>query len=416
MLLYETINDTFPAGYVPVVRTLAKDAGIALEVIDKRQPPAAIVDADLSWLRDYQLVGVEKALKATRGILKMPTGSGKTEVAIGLVQRVPCDWLFLTHRRTLLDQTADRYFARTGKRPHKIGKSEWARGDEGTNLTVAMFPTLSAALTAGSKKKRAVAQRILESAGGIIVDEAHVLPANTFYKVAMRTRNAYYRIGLSATPLARGDQGSVYTIAALGPLIYKLRADPLIAQGVLSRPVIKMVSLMQSATTGASWPEVYRECVVDSVERNALVLRAALRAPKPCMVFVKEIDHGNRLLEGLRDIGYEAEFVHGGTEADERRARCAALGRGALDVLVASVVLQEGLDIPELRSIVVAGGGASAIAALQRVGRAMRVADGKRSCEVFDFADRGNKYLERHTRKRREAYTKEGYEIVPVSL
>jgi superfamily II DNA or RNA helicase len=67
--------------------------------------------------------------------------------------------------------------------------------------------------------------------------------------------------------------------------------------------------------------------------------------------------------------------------------------------------------VPELRSVVVASGGASGIAAIQRVGRAMRPAEGKDACVVWDFYDLGDHTLMAHSRKRRDAYLKEGYTV-----
>ncbi len=64
----------------------------------------------------------------------------------------------------------------------------------------------------------------------------------------------------------------------------------------------------------------------------------------------------------------------------------------------------------------IANGGRSVIAALQRIGRGMRVTSDKNTFQVWDVADHGCKLLERHTKARVRAYTSQGYETVEAML
>ena len=103
-----------------------------------------------------------------------------------------------------------------------------------------------------------------------------------------------------------------------------------------------------------------------------------------------------------------------------------AAAAGRYDVLICSVIFQEGEDVPDLRSVVIGSAGKSVIATLQRIGRGMRRASGKDEFEVFDVADLGCgcmsgpashrhpgcKWLDKHTRDRIKAYTTEGHETV----
>jgi superfamily II DNA or RNA helicase len=79
-------------------------------------------------------------------------------------------------------------------------------------------------------------------------------------------------------------------------------------------------------------------------------------------------------------------------------------------------VVQEGVDVPALRSVVIAAGGQSTIAAIQRVGRGLRTQAGKTSCDVWEFLDRGQRWLEAHSRARRRAYEAEGYTVLVEHL
>jgi superfamily II DNA or RNA helicase len=410
--LFNAFHETFPAGLLPLVeKGMAAENG-TLEVDDKRQVPTGEIDeaADIAWLRDYQREAVDACLAKARGILKMPTGSGKTEVACALSLKRPCRWLFLVHRTSLLQQTAERYETRTGHRAGRIGDKQWDAPEDAT-FVVATFQTVHAALR-GQKGDPRIrrARQLLESMDGLIVDECHVLPAASFLRVTNAAKNAYYRIGMSGTPLARGDKRSVFAVAQLGPIIYTLPAKRLVDAGVLARPHIKMVGLFQRHAC-EQWARVEKALIVESEERNALVCAMAKRVEKPALVFVREIQHGHTLQRLFERRGVRSEFVFGKDSTESRRANITRLVRGDLDVVICSVVFQEGLDVPQLRGVVVACGGKSIIAALQRIGRGMRKATSKDDFEVWDIGDRGNRWMQRHTRARYRAYKNEGYEV-----
>lgn len=110
-------------------------------------------------------------------------------------------------------------------------------------------------------------------------------------------------------------------------------------------------------------------------------------------------------------VGLRAGYVHGAHTTEQREAAIEQLVAGRLEVLVCSVIFQEGVDVPALRSVVIAAGGQSTIAAIQRVGRGLRKSEGKTSCVVWEVLDRGQRWLEAHARARRLAYQAEGYEV-----
>ncbi len=312
-----------------------------------------------------------------------------------------------------MDQAARRYELRTKMEAGRIGEGVWGASDS-LPFTSATFQTVHAALERGCPRAAAW----LAGLDGIIVDEAHTLPASTFYSVAMATPNAYWRVGLSGTPLARGDRRSVLAIAALGPVIYRLRADDLVRRGVLARPRVRLLPVVHTNIRASTWQGVYGECVVRSPLRNGALVAAARTAVGPTLLFVKEVHHGKALVRLLERAGLRSEFVYGAHSVDIQKSLIRRLVRGEFDVLVCSVVLQEGVDIPELRTVIVGSGGKSTIATLQRLGRGMRVerdASGAVVKDVFtviDVDDRGNEWLEKHARARIKAYMGEGFETV----
>jgi superfamily II DNA or RNA helicase len=421
--LYNVLSDTFPSGLLPLVRKAAEREGFELQLFDNRTKPCEpLLDPTvLEWLRDYQFEAVKRVIDRERGILWCPTGSGKTEMAIGFVSSLPCRWIFLVHRSTLMVQTAERFEKRLGFPIPTVGDGHWPADAHQQPLVVATFQTLARALT--EPKRRQLADTLLRSREGVIVDESHVTPAESFWRVAMHCPNAYYRIGMSGTPLERGDRRSLLSIAALGPVIYRVKTDTLVKSGTLAKPIVKLLEVSHNSQL-ATWQGVYRKCVVQNKKRNTLVASIAKIAEKPCFLFVKEIAHGKKLEAELSLMGISCAFVWGTHSTGWRDSAIKALVDGRIEVLITSVVLQEGIDVPALRSVIVASGGKSVIATLQRLGRGIRRTDKKTTFELWDIADRGCgckqdsnggkhkacEWLEKHTLQRMRAYASEGHQ------
>jgi len=408
--LMSQASGIFPSGNVPqLVKAATEELGVAPIVEDTRVcPMIPNLSADISWLAAdpkfaWQLDVVQKAAAAQRGILWVPTGGGKTNIAVGLAQLIPCKWLFIVHTTKLMYQAAERFEDLLGWQAGRIGDGVWSEH----RFTTATFQTLWKAVR--NKDPRAVA--LLPTIEGLFVDECHTLPADTFFRVVMRMANAYWRFGLSGTPLARGDKRSIYSVAALGPVVARVRAEDLFQLGVLARPKIRMLSIDQPAEY-PTWQGTYGALVVRSHLRNRTLVEAVKLAAKPCLVFVKEIRHGRVLKDAFLKSGLRCEFTWGQKANAQRDASIKSLERGDIDVLICSVIFQEGVDIPSLASVVIACGGRSAIAAIQRIGRGTRSDGGrKQEVEVIDCYDTGNKLMARHAQERRAAYRRESYEV-----
>lgn len=405
--------DCMPVGLMASVCSSAREAGLPLTVEDRRvRPCEPDLSADLSWLRDYQLAALEPMRRRmSRGIIKAPTGSGKSECAIGLTRLLPCEWVMLVHRIDLVEQFAQRYLKRTGERAGSFTEGRWRQGT--CNLTCASFQsvysTLSRRDAAGS---RAGLTELLEKAQGLLVDESHAQAADTLFAVTQAFESAYYRFGMSGTPLSREDKDSLRTIGALGPLIHRVPTQVLIDRGVLSHARIRMLKLDQGSPE-TTWRGVHKELVLKSAARNRLVVEMCKQAEKPCLTFVGQVKHGSELARQVQATGIKAAFTNGKDPLEKRQRKIRELVQGGTEVLLCTGIFQEGIDIPELRSVVNAAGGQSEVATIQRLGRGMRTCaeEGKDTFEMWDVLDGGQKWLARHALARKSSYESEGHEV-----
>jgi hypothetical protein len=126
--LYNVFDNSFPAGLLALVRRELKASGAPykLEVADTRERPcervplAEVVEhlaAHKCTLRPHQVEATEAAMKTSRGIIQLPTGTGKTTLAVAMILSLPTRWLFVVDSAHLVEDAAARYRELTGLRP-----------------------------------------------------------------------------------------------------------------------------------------------------------------------------------------------------------------------------------------------------------------------------------------------------------
>lgn len=395
----------FPSGLTGMVYRGALKHRFNVDVQDMRKWPDEPLGRDTcAWLYDFQHDAVDRLLSRTRGVLSVPTGGGKTEIACGLMMRTPnVRWLLLAPEADLMLNAANRWEKRTGEEAGLLGDGKDTH--EGKRIVCATFQTVSRRLS--DPHKRHQMEEFLKSFQGVIVDEVHQCPADSNYGVLTAMPNAFYRCGLSGTALSRTDRRNMYTIAAIGDVVYEIKPQLLMEKGFIARPNIRFVPHTMKPPKNKTWQGAYRELITNCKQRNELIVKVAENAKKPCLVFVKHEKHGKALEKMLKARGNcSAEFVYGKHSTSQREKAIEKLSWGDLDIAICSKIWQTGTDIPELRSLVIGTGGASAIETIQRVGRALRVvrdADGKvlkDSADIWDIFDKDGKAINPDTKRK----------------
>ncbi|MHA1711329.1 MAG: DEAD/DEAH box helicase family protein, partial [Candidatus Freyarchaeota archaeon] len=176
-----------PIGMLDRVVSLLKKRGYRVEVklpsrlrAHRDYFPFIIGDKPL---RPYQVKALENAMRRGRGIIQVATGGGKTTIATALIARYGRPTIFFVHTKDLLFQAKERLEKRLGIPVGIVGAGRM----DIKPVTVAMIQTVSKKI---DEKDPRIA-KMLRNAEVVIFDEVHHVPAQTFYKVALKTRAPY---------------------------------------------------------------------------------------------------------------------------------------------------------------------------------------------------------------------------------
>ena len=340
-------------------------------------------------LRDYQTIAVLKAISSRNGVISLPTGSGKSMILMRIVYALGMRTLIVVHRKELFKQWCDNIESVFGL------SAIWDAGSVRVyqGITVGMVQTLQL----GTQQLSNVGVRVMESNYDIVaVDEAHHTPAKTFYNVAKKI-DARYKIGMSATT-EREDGAEMKMEAALGPVIVRMHAADLITDGFLSLPVFEFIEFDATSVTGKTFPQIYRSGIVSNQERNlaiAVRVRELVEEGRQVYIHVDQILHGQILSEMLK-----IPFVY--SKSKDREETIETFKKGYTRA-ICSTLLGEGVDIPSISAIVMAGGKKTKAGTIQKIGRALRPDEKFKTAIVVDFADRGH-FLSDHAMTRFNTY------------
>lgn len=252
-------------------------------------------------------------------------------------------------------------------------------------------------------------------ANSFVVHNCHHAASDMYIKLMDNLPNTVYRIGLSATPFLRTDGTNILVKAPFGDILYDISASDLIKNGILAKPYITFVDYQdplseaypyltqeeeqarrkakKSLPKKAPYNKVYKECVVENELFNTIVAKLAIANAKMkrlTLVSVKQIVHGNNILEAVKKIAPDiaVEFLHGQNKGqlDEDKVKV-DFASHKIQILI-STLFDEGVDIPAIDVAIDCGGGMSPIKTLQLTGRAMRKYEGKMKAHVFVFMQR----------------------------
>lgn len=382
----------FPCGIIKDVTEILDSYSIDYTV---RKENYDFKPLDSSWndkfvLRPYQTDCLLSLMKSGSGVLSLPTGSGKTLIALNYAHVRNSPFIVLVHRQELLYQWEEEIQNLLNIKPTLI--EEDAGDFHGKDSCVAMIQTLWSRIKREELKK-------ISGFPLCLLDECHVIPSKTAYKVAMRC-DSYWRVGLSATP-TREDNQQIKIFGATGRIVKEISVADLIDQKYIAKPEFIIVRPTSgSFKSGDTFAQVYRKGIVINEDRNSAIVKYANKLSqegRSIYIHVIQVSHGKNLSKRIPN----SRFVSSKTST--RKSDISDFKDGKYPVLV-STLLKEGVDIPSMDAIIFAAGYKSSVLVIQTIGRALRSKKGKKNAIVVDIFDHGHRFLENHSQSRINTY------------
>lgn len=262
------------------------------------------------------------------------------------------------------------------------------------------------------KEKNQIIRDLVRDSELFFVDECQYAAAETVQFLHRESISARHRFLLSGTPWR--EAGDDILIEAVGgPKFYDITATELIKKGWLVQPYITFIDVPTLRGVGNTYHEVYNNFIVNNDYRNSKIAESAKKmidAGRKVLILVTKVDHGDIIREFL-DPSIRVDSLNGSNSTKDRMNSISKMKNGELDLLIASSIFDQGIDIPQLDGLILAGSGKSTARALQRIGRVIRRKDGKDNAVVVDFYD-NCKYLRDHSDSRHKIYSTEpGFKI-----
>lgn len=355
-------------------------------------------------LYDYQQKAVAVAMKHGNGVIVMPCGSGKTQTALELIARIGGRALWLTHTQDLLNQSLRR--AKDVFGIDTFGTITEGKVNIGESITFATVQTMS----------KIDLQSYCNTWDIVIVDECHRCIGSPtkvmqFYKV-LSNINCRYKFGLTATP-KRSDGLEKSMFALLGVVIYEVKKTdtcPVSYEQIETNFKPNLDYVLEADGT-INYAKLTQNLVEDDGRFNFVLQRIQNAKPAGAMLVlanrVKYLQRLNQYFDGrsicLSGTGQSKKAK------EERKRALLALNDGDLDCIFATFQLaKEGLDIPNLRTVVFATPEKNEITVTQSAGRVARTYEGKEFGHIIDFVDNFSFYR-RWANRRKNMFKKLNY-------
>lgn len=407
-------------------RKLFSFFGVESPIIEEKEELPDLEEIESKYpLFNHQIKVIDRTMnhlsKKEKVMIHMPTGSGKTRVAMNIVSRMlvsngPTVVLWLVYNEELCNQAANEFkraWSSIGNRKVDLlrfyGSHRYSVIEDG--VIVASLGKMWAA----SKKDRFFLRDIPELSL-IVFDEAHQSIANTYMQMIDELLYCHSNcnlVGLTATPgrsYVNVDEDELLSSFFDSNLItmdvdgYSNPIDYLVSEGYLSKTKFDSLTVDTSFSED-ELSELRRSLDItdkmliriskDSV-RNLKVVKAikdlTLKGHKRVIVFTPTVDNAVLIASLLKIEGIWADAVSSHTSAESRYRIIADYNNETDDVRILCNynILSTGFDSPKTSAVVIARPTLSLVLYSQMVGRAIRgpKVGGTEEAEVLTIVDR----------------------------
>lgn len=324
-----------------------------------------------------------------RNLVVAATGTGKTVISALDFSRFYREnkgarLLFVAHRKEILEQARDRY--QEALRDANFGEL-WVDGLEPTR-----FDQIFASVQTLNNRLEDLKTKLTPGYFDyIVIDEVHHIPANSYRGVI-----TYFRpkilMGLTATP-ERTDGIDILSdfddhIAAeirLNDAINRQLLSPFHYFGITD-PIDHSTATWRAGKYDAS--ELSQLYVGSRIRTNSILDALAEHTSDPqdvqALCFCITQDHAVYMADIFKQAGYKAQVLVS-RNSSERTQVISQLRKKEINYLFVVDMLNEGVDIPEIDTILLLRPTESLIVYLQQLGRGLRLSPGKECLTVLDM-------------------------------
>jgi superfamily II DNA or RNA helicase/HKD family nuclease/SOS-response transcriptional repressor LexA len=321
-----------------------------------------------------------------RGLVVMATGSGKTWLAAFDSEEVQARRvLFVAHREEILHQAAETFLR---VRPTaSVGYYRAEQRDSNVDILCASIQTLGRKSHLGGFGRNHFDY--------IVIDEFHHASAPS-YRRLLQHFEPQFLLGLTATP-NRTDEADILSLCD-DNLVFKFDLKEGIDSGLLVP--FSYFGIFDDSVNYREIP--WRNGHFDPTElTNKLATLARARhilanwrehRQKRTLAFCVSIAHAEFMAEQFQLAGVRSTAVHGRSSMSRAEA-LHLLREGQLEVVFSVDLFNEGVDLPEIDTVLLLRPTESKILFLQQLGRGLRHAPGKDRLVVADFIGNHHSFL-----------------------
>jgi superfamily II DNA or RNA helicase len=413
-------SDTYRA---PAYRYASLRAALSVAEIVFEDRVFDLPDLDLESayeLRSYQLEALDAwRTNDDRGVLELPTGSGKTVIGLAAIASLGTPTLVVVPTIDLLGQwraELETEFSDGGPSADSGADDSAERTEVGEigqlgggvqqvgSITVATYD--SAYLRA---------EELGDRFGLVIFDEVHHLGGEGYREIA-RLLAAPARLGLTAT-FERPDGAQEVVADLCGPLVHRVAIDDLAGTHLADYDVKRIevslseaeraayddhqgtfVSYLRTSNldmrSGSDYQKLVmrsgndpraREALLAKQRAREVMMNADAKVETLASILARHREDRVLIFTAHNDLVYRLSerfllpAITHRTGAAERRDILGKFRSGEYSRVVASNVLDEGIDVPDANVAVVLSGSGSQREFTQRLGRVLRPGEGKRA-------------------------------------
>ncbi len=334
-----------------------------------------------------------------KGVVVMPTGTGKTILSAIDAKRHGGRALFIVHRLDILSQSINAY------------KKAWGNINYGV-LTGNVKENIFNCDVLFASKDSIRAPDILHNFSKthfdyIVIDEVHHGQSPSYQSI-LRYFNPKFMLGMTATP-DRTDRKDIFELFDYNK-IYEISLHEVIDRGFLVPytyiGLTDNIDYSKIRHDGHKYRVDDLEKFLIIPERNEAILNAYLDPNKgsgdKAIGFCVSIKHAERMANFFSENGINAVAIHSNTENRDELLR--KFADDEIQIVFTVDLFNEGVDFPNVRVLLFLRPTESKTVFLQQLGRGLRLCSGKDRVRVLDFignykrANQIRKYLSKGSR------------------